>query len=64
MTAIQVIKQLKALPVRERRKVFAYVDAEIERREEEADRVAVAEARRDLRPPMAWKDVKAKTGLA
>jgi len=63
MTAIQVIRQLEKLPTRERRKVFAYVDSEIERREEIADRKAVAEARNDPRPTVAWKVVKARIGL-
>ena len=58
MTAAQVIHQLKKLPADERRKVFAYVDAELDRREERADRKAVAEVRRDPRPPIAWKDAK------
>jgi hypothetical protein len=64
ITATHVIRQLKSLPPRERRKVFAYVDAEIERQEEEADRKAVAEARRDPRPPVAWDDAKKQLGLA
>jgi hypothetical protein len=62
MTATRVIRQLKGLPLRERRKVFAYVDAEIERREERADRKA--EARRDPRSPVAWEDAKKRLGLA
>ena len=64
MTATHIIRQLKSLPARERRKVFAYVDTEIERQEEEADRKAVAEARRDQRPPVAWRDAKKRLGLA
>ena len=64
MTATRVIRQLRGLPLRERRKVFAYVDAEIERREMKADRKAVAEARRDPRPPVAWEDAKKRLGLA
>jgi len=64
VTATNVIRQLKRLPARERRKVFAYVDAELERREEKADRKAVAEARRDPRPPVAWEEAKKKLGLA
>ena len=64
MTATRVIRQLKGLPLRERRKVFAYVDAEIERREMKADRKAVAEARRDPRSPVAWEDAKKRLGLA
>lgn len=64
MTAMQVIHQLKSLPARERRKVFAYVDTEIERREETADRKAVAEARRDPRPPVAWTEARKRLGLA
>ncbi len=64
MTATHVIRQLKSLPSRERRKVFAYVDAEIERREERADRKAVAEARRDPRPPVAWEEAKKRLRMA
>jgi len=64
MTATHVIRQLKSLPLKERRKVFAYVDAEIEHQEEEADRKAVAEARRDPRPPVAWEEAKKRLGLA
>ena len=64
MTATQVIRQLKSLPSRERRKVFAYVDTEIERQEEVADRKALAEARNDPRPPVPWKEVKARIGVA
>ena len=63
MTATQVIRQLEQLPSNERSKVFAYVDAEIERREDEVDRQALAEAKNDLRPAVAWDDVKAKHGL-
>ena len=63
MTATHVIRQLKSLPSRERRKVFAYVDAELERREEKADLKAVAESRRDPRPAVNWEDVKAKHGI-
>lgn len=63
MTATQVIRQLNSLPVRERRKVFAFVDTEIERREDAADRKAVAEARRDPRPPVAWTEAKKRLGL-
>jgi hypothetical protein len=63
MTATHVIRQLKSLPARERRKVFAYVDAELERREEKADLKAVAESRRDPRPAVSWDDVKAKHGI-
>jgi hypothetical protein len=64
VTATHVIRQLKSLPLKERRKVFAYVDAEIERQEEEADRKAVAEVRRDPRPPVAWEEAKKQLGLA
>jgi hypothetical protein len=64
MTATQVIHQLEKLPPRERRKVFAYVDSEIGRREEIADRKALAEARSDPRPTVPWKNVKARIGLA
>lgn len=64
MTATQVIHQLEKLPARERRKVFAYMGTEIERREDAADRRAVAAVRRDKRPPVAWSEVKARLGLA
>jgi len=64
MTATQVIRQLEKLPTQERRKVFAYVDAQIERREDAADREALAEARHDPRPAVRWEQVKAKHGLA
>lgn len=64
MTATHVIRQLKGLPLRERRKVFACVDAEIRRREVKADRKAVAEARHDPRSPVAWEDAKKRLGLA
>jgi len=64
VTAIQVIRQLEKLPARERRKVFAYVDSALERREEIADRKAIEEVRRDPRPPVPWKVVKARIGLA
>jgi hypothetical protein len=64
MTAMHVIRQMKSLPLKERRKVFAYVDAEIERQEEETDRKAVAEVRRDPRPPVAWEEAKKQLGLA
>ncbi len=64
MTATQVIRQLESLPTRERRKVFAYVDAELERREQEADCTAIAEARSDPRPPVPWPVVKKRLGLA
>jgi len=63
MTATQVIRQLETLPAKERRKVFAYVDAEIERREEEADRAAVAEVRLDPRPNVPWPVAKKRLGL-
>lgn len=63
MTATHVIRQLERLPARERRKVFAYVDAELERREEVADRKAVAEARRDPRPTVDWGKAKKRLGL-
>jgi hypothetical protein len=64
VTATHVIRQLKSLPLKERRKVFAYVDAEIERREERADRKAVAEARRDPRPAVPWEEAKKRLGMA
>lgn len=64
MTATHVIRQLERLPAKERRKVFAYVDAELERREDKADRAALIEARRDPRPAVRWGQVKAKHGLA
>jgi len=63
MTATHVIRQLQKLPARERRKVFAFVDAEIERKEEAADQKAVAEVRRDPRPAIPWTDVKKRIGL-
>ncbi len=59
MTAAQVIRRLEKLPPRERRKVFAYVDTEIERREEAADRKAIAEVRKDSRPSVPWNGSKA-----
>lgn len=64
MTAADVICQIKGLPLKERRKVFAYVDADIERREDRADRKAMAEARRDMRPAVPWADAKKRLGLA
>jgi len=64
MTATQVIRQLEKLPARERRKVFAYVDSEIEHREAVADRKAIAEVRADPRPSVPWKEVKARLSLA
>ena len=63
MTATHVIRQLARLPTRERRKVLAYMDAELERREQEADRKAIAEARRDPRAPALWTEVKKRHGL-
>jgi len=63
MTATQVIRQLKTLPARERRKVFAYVDTELARSEDAADRKAVAAARRDPRPPTPWPEAKKRLGL-
>ncbi|MBM3851517.1 MAG: hypothetical protein FJ399_00005 [Verrucomicrobia bacterium] len=64
MTANQVIRQLEKLPARERRKVFAYVDSALEQREDIEDRKAIEEVRRDPRPPVPWKEVKARIGLA
>ena len=64
MTATTVIRQLEKLPARERRKVFAYVENARALREDAADRKALAEARRDSRPLVAWKDVKARLGLS
>lgn len=64
VTATHVVRQLKSLPLKERRKAFAYVDAEIGRREERADRKAVAEARRDPRPPVPWDKAKKRLGMA
>lgn len=64
MTALSVIRQLEKLPARERRKVFAYVDTARARGEDAADRKALAEVRRDPRPPVAWKDAKVRLGLA
>ena len=64
MTATHVIRQLESLPTRERRKVFTYVDAELERREQETDHKAIAEARRDPRPPVPWPEVTKRLGLA
>lgn len=63
MTAIHVIRQLDKLPPRERRKVFAYVEAAIERREDEIDRQELAQAKCDPRPAVGWTKVKAKHGL-
>jgi mRNA-degrading endonuclease RelE of RelBE toxin-antitoxin system len=64
VTATQVIRQLEKLPARERRKVFAYVDSALDRREEIEDRKAIEEVRRDPRPAVPWKVVKARIGLA
>jgi hypothetical protein len=64
MTATQMIRQLETLPAKERSKVFAYVDAELERREDAADRDAVAEVRRDPRPTVPWTEAKKRLGLA
>lgn len=64
VTATQVIRQLEKLPARERRKVFAYVDSALERREDIEDRRAIAEVRRDPRPAVSWKVVKGRIGLA
>ncbi len=63
MTATQVIRQLEQLPTNERSKVFAYVDAELERREDEVDRQAFSDAKLDPRPTVAWEEVKTKHGL-
>ena len=51
------------MPARERRKAFRYVVTETERREDELDRAALAEARRDPRPPVRWEDAKARLGV-
>ncbi|MCX6940688.1 MAG: hypothetical protein NTX09_08130 [Verrucomicrobia bacterium] len=64
MTATSVIRQLERLPARERKKVFAYVDTARALREDAADRKALAEARGDPRPPVAWKSAKVRLGLA
>ena len=64
VTATHVIRQMKRLPAKERSKVFAYVDAELERQEQRADRKAVADARQDPRPPVAWEEAKKRLGLA
>lgn len=63
MTATNVIAQIKAMTARERRKVFHYVTTEAARHDEEFDRKALAEARRDPRPPVCWEDAKARLGL-
>ena len=54
---------MENLPARERRKVLAYVDVALRRREDAADRKAVKEARSDSRPAVPWKAVKARLGL-
>ena len=54
---------MKTLPARERRKVLAYVDTQLARREDAADRKAVAAARRDPRPPTPWPEAKKRLGL-
>lgn len=64
VTAAQVIRQLEKLSARERRKVFAYVDSALARREEIEDRKEIGEVRGDPRPPVPWKVVKARIGLA
>lgn len=46
-----------------RPKAFAYVGTAIERWEDAADIRAVAAARRDKRPPVAWTEVKKRLGL-
>ena len=63
VTATQVTRQLERLPARERRKVLAYVDSALERREEIEDRKAIEAVRRDPRPPVPWNEVKARTRL-
>jgi hypothetical protein len=63
MTATQMIRQLETVPAKERRKMFAQVDAEIERQEEEADRAAVAASRMDPRPNVRWPTAKKRLGL-
>jgi len=62
--AEKVIAQIKAMPVRERRKVIRYGVTEAERREDEADRAALVEARSDPRPPVRWEDAKIASNLA
>ncbi|MEO5960840.1 MAG: hypothetical protein ABIZ49_14340 [Opitutaceae bacterium] len=64
MTATGVIRQLEKMPARERRTVFAYVDAEIARREDATDRKALDETRRDSRPSVPWPEAKKRLGLA
>ena len=44
--------------------MFAHVDAQIEQREEAADRKAVTDARRDPRPTVPWPEAKKRLGLA
>jgi hypothetical protein len=63
MTATKVIQQIKAMPARERRKVIRFVASETERQEDESDRAALAEARRDPRPSIRWEDAKKRLGL-
>lgn len=63
MTATKVIAQIKAMPARERKKVFSYVVSEAGRREDELDRAALAEARRDPRPSVKWTEAKTRLGL-
>jgi len=59
----QSIQQIKAMPACERRKVIRFVASETDRREDESDRAAVTEARRDPRPSIRWEDAKKRLGL-
>jgi hypothetical protein len=62
MTATKLIRELQQLPVKERRKVFAYVGACVAKRQDASDRRAAA-AHRDHLSAVPLSNLKRELGL-
>jgi len=66
MTATVLIEEIKKLPSRERRKVFAWMDHELSQREDELDVAAAREVAGKIaagEPTTPWAQVKKEIGL-
>jgi hypothetical protein len=64
MSAVEIISEIKKLPVTQQKKVFRFVDENLRRAEDRADNAAAARALAEPGENIPWSEARKKLGWA
>jgi len=64
MSAVEIISEIKKLPQAQRRKVFRFVDAQLQKEEDRRDNAAADRALAEPGPNIPWAEARKRMGWA